>query len=723
MSALPPSLRRALARALRHARRRSALGTLLGGAPIVAGLAALAAAFENRAALVATTTVALALLTVLAWQRARRYDDRWLLRQLDDASPAHEDSAGLAFSPETPRTPLQQLQQARVRARIEAWLADPARPRPAPPMPGTSIRVGIATGLLLIALALGLPQWPLRAGSSSPADEATAAGGALRVEAELTATPPAYTGLRVQTSRTLDLKAPIGSRVAWTLTPTRELGALALAFADGSRLELRRDGRVWRGERVLDASTLYHLEPRGATAADDPAHRLDAVPDAAPEIIVREPQKTLSLLAADQQRWALAFEARDDYGLGEAALTVTLAQGTGDNVKTTEQRLVLEGRGDARQRRYERTLDLAALGFAKGDDLIVRLSVADNREPEPNVASSASFILRWPPEKSSESAGMEGLVQKTLPAYFRSERQIIIDTEALIAQRGALPADRFGKQADELGVDQKVLRLRYGQFLGEGFETAAEHAPQAEGEGAEKPPPGAAESLQHRPDDGDKAVADAPVLGRAEDVLHEFGHAHDNAEAATLLDPETRRILKAALDEMWQAELHLRQAAPEQALPFEYKALDYIKQVQQAERIYLARAGLELPQTDPARRLSGKRDGLSDRTQPLPPPEPADPVIPATWDALGRGTPIDGPALRAWVRAHPAQVADALGLLAAVDRVERAPDCGDCRESLKALLWPLLPLPPSAVTPRLAPDAAGRAYLDALGSGAAEDRR
>jgi hypothetical protein len=37
---------------------------------------------------------------------------------------------------------------------------------------------------------------------------------------------------------------------------------------------------------------------------------------------------------------------------------------------------------------------------------------------------------------------------------------------------------------------------------------------------------------------------------------------------------------------MWSAEGELRQGRPEQALPFAYKALGFIKQVQQAERIY-----------------------------------------------------------------------------------------------------------------------------------------
>ena len=40
-----------------------------------------------------------------------------------------------------------------------------------------------------------------------------------------------------------------------------------------------------------------------------------------------------------------------------------------------------------------------------------------------------------------------------------------------------------------------------------------------------------------------------PAFGADANVLEEFGHTHDHAEAATLLDPETRATLKKALDD------------------------------------------------------------------------------------------------------------------------------------------------------------------------------
>ena len=79
--------------------------------------------------------------------------------------------------------------------------------------------------------------------------------------------------------------------------------------------------------------------------------------------------------------------------------------------------------------------------------------------------------------------------------------------------------------------------------------------------------------------------------------------------------------------------------------------------------------------------------------------------------------PLSAPALealQAWLRQHGQRAADPLALQAALDALQRDPACKACRERLRALLWPLLPVPPAAVARRPAPDAQGQRYLDAL---------
>ena len=213
--------------------------------------------------------------------------------------------------------------------------------------------------------------------------------------------------------------------------------------------------------------------------------------------------------------------------------------------------------------------------------------------------------------------------------------------------------------------------------------------------------------------DHDHAPQDATTFGRAEDVLSTFGHTHDLPEAATLLDPATRELLRAALREMWQSELQLRQYAPRAALPYANRALELIKQVQQADRIYLARVGATLPPVDVTRRLGGERDGIAPRAAPAPERDGSDePAI--AWRALAWNDAVDLAALVTWAQAHPRQVDDPLALLAAVDALQRDPACGDCRQALRGQLWRVLQRPLPAPARRPAVDAMGARYLDAL---------
>lgn len=700
----------------RDARRRRAAIALALGAPIV--LVSIAAGFRLAAmpgALVAAL-VSIAALSFAARRAMRVVDDAWIARRLDASDRSLEDSADLLFRDATDLSPLQRLQRDRVRERLTSHAAADI----APAWPWRAVVLVWTAGVIATAFVALVSRPSLRtADAVSPVSKTGAQATRLdRVRLDIVA--PAYTRAAARTQAALDAQVPEGSRIAWHLRMAPVPKTAALGFHDGSRVELVRAGDEWTGVRTLAASALYRIVLEDAPPVeDDRLHRLDVIADRAPEVRVIRPDKSLTLLADGQRDWDLDFEASDDYGIAAASLTITLAQGSGENIAFSEQTLALAGEdlddaGAGRHRRFRHTLDLGELGFARGDDLIVRLAVSDNREPDANTTKSASFILRWPPESASDSVGMEGLVERTMPAYFRSQRQIIIDTQNLVAEQPKLDDDAVLARSDGIGVDQKILRLRYGQFLGEEFEKRSEVAgPEDEKHGHDEGDAARADALTKREEEH-KHFLDVQRFGDAGAVTAEFGHTHDYAEAATLLDPETKSILKAALNEMWQAELHLRQGRPAEALPFENKALAYIKQVQQSSRIYLARVGLDLPALDEGRRLSGDRKGVSDRESPLVRADADDSGALAVWQALDAHETPDLDAFERWLRTRDNASGDVLALLAAADRLRRESECAECRQELRGLLWPLLPKPAAAAQPRAAPDAAGRAYLDAL---------
>ncbi|KTF34086.1 hypothetical protein [Xanthomonas vesicatoria] len=726
-----------LQRAWQAARRRRAAGVLVFGWPLALLPGVLAWRMGAHAATVPLLLTGVVMLVIVALHAARQLDQTWLIRRLD-CEPDLDDSSDLLFVPTTQLGPLQALQRQRLEQRL---CSTPRDLRPA--WPWRRAWPWSLLGLVgCSALLLWSPRAPLPATPTDRVAAARASSGAATLrQAQLRSTPPAYTGLPAARLPGLDARVPAGTRLDWQLQVSPAPHSVALRLTDGHLIPLTRQSGSdrWQGQWVATRASLYRILIDG-TPADRQLHRLDVLPDRPPQVRVLAPEQSLVLWTPANGAWALRFEASDDYAVAASAeLRLTLAQGSGENITFTTQRRTLTGSGPANRRSFATTLQPQALGMAAGDDLIAQLIVHDTRQPGPQEGRSASVILRWPPPEQTMAAGLEASVKQTLPAYFRSQRQIIIDAEALLKEKPRLDAATFLKRSDAIGVDQRLLRLRYGQFLGE------------ESEGAPKGPPTAdAPPTSDAPAD-DLPTADAPVapadhdhaatpasgaaalddqdhdhgdgrpersgFGQAQDVLTEFGHTHDHAEAATLLDPQTRALLRAALDQMWQSEGELRQGHPERALPFANKALGFIKQVQQAERIYLARVGTQLPPIDPSRRMSGKRDGLGDRPAALDTRPPPDPSALQLWDALGEPTPVPDAILgryAQWLQTRQDPLGDPLSLDAAVETLRADPHCASCRAQLRAQVWRTLLAPPAAPHRRAAPDARGQRYLDAL---------
>lgn len=675
-------------RAWRAACRRDAAIAIGLALPWITAATALALRLgEVRDAVLAAGALGTGLLLWIA-RRWRERDLLWLRRALDAARPDLEDSADLLTS-DAAGTTVQRLQRGRLAARLAARPPDLRQPWPI-----GALTLSVTLGLAATLAILFFPQARFEpAAVEAPPIAPPETRMPALLQSRVSVTPPAYTGLPMRTEPTLSLRAPEGSRLRWHLRFSTAPATVELALLDGRRVPLARESDAWEGELVLDRPTLYRIQADGVPLEESP-ERLDASTDHPPQLRVLAPGRSLSLAAPGQRRWALDFEASDDYALADfATLRITRTQGTGENIAVAERSLRLRGEGAIAARRYRHLIDLVALAPAPGDDLIVQLAVRDTRAPQPQETRSPSLILRWPPEAAPEGGDLEGAVQRVMPAYFRSQRQIILDAEALLRERSRLDANAFAQRSDALGVDQRILRLRYGQFLGEEAEdaSAADHA-----------------------QDDHAAEEEPAAFGQDMDLIAEFGHTHDIPEAATLLDPRTREVLRKALGQMWQSELGLRQGDPRAALPHAYRALDYIKQVQQADRIYLPRLGSDLPPIDEGRRLGGKREGIASRPDPLRRAQREGADFSALWSALGEpDSPLDAAALDA-LRAASDDAPDPLALQETLDAVLRQPDCGECRDALRARLWPLLGVPATTVPRRARVGETGARYLDAL---------
>jgi hypothetical protein len=700
----------ALARHRHSAKQRVVLDTLAVGLPIVLAFAALGLRWFEVPGAIGVLVVGAGVLGWIALQRTDRFDQAWLTAALDAHAPGLEDSSDLLFQPATDG--LAALQRARLESRLSKAATVDLRPDWSRRwIPWTA---GVSAVLILAALvwptAYGTVLGPEKAETASPPGAPRLTGAKLRI------TPPAYTGQRPFEQSGLDVSAPEGSRVEWTVSFRPHPDTAGLSFPGEAALALRRDGGRWLGERVFERSALYRIE--GAGLARQRLHRLEMIPDAPPLVRVVTPDSALTLTTPGQTRWAPAFEVRDDYGVETVAqLRITVTKGEGENITTTVRTQPLTGPGPARLKRFAAGLDLAREGLAQGGDMIVQLIVSDNRSPHRQTVEGPSVILRWPAAMGLAD-GLDGMAKQVMPVYFRSQRQIIIDAEALIAQRAKISPDAFLDRSNGLGADQAQLRLRYGQFMGE----KAEGEPHLDLPTSDAPAlpiddgtPAPAKPAPEHHDDDDHGHG-AVDLNDMKSVVAEFGHAHDTGDAATLFDPGARSTLAQALDAMWDSERALRQGKPKDALPHAYKALNLLKTAQQAGRIFLARTPPKLPPVDLSRRLTGKREGIAPgRLTPVT-RDTADTPAVEVWRALGErpNAPIQLDALTRWVNANAKRLADPLALSAAIDTGRNEPQCQDCRRKLRTLLWTALERPPAAVHRRDPADARGRRYLDAL---------
>jgi hypothetical protein len=682
------------------ARRRRFADTLASGLPLSMALGIALWRWSGPAVAILGAAAAVALTLLLARQRAARHDLPWLIRHLDATRPELEDSSALLFRSD-PLPALASLQRNRIAQRLDQG-------RPQDLAPDWSGRAILILGLLSAALVAAALFWP-RAGGGPPTlapsrEGLPAVRGVPRLIAQnLRIFPPAYTGLPVRDSASLDARVPQGARLEWTLRFAPAASAPRLVPIGAPPLGLRREGEDWIAGRTAQAAFLYRVVPMEGRGPTPPLHRIDTIPDTPPTVRALSP--ALTLVNPGQRSWSPAFAATDDYGVAATArLRVTLAIGEGENVTFSEREIAISGSGPARDRRFAPRLDFSGFGFSAGGDMVVQLIVRDTRTPGPQEIRGPSLILRWPSARAPESSGLTGMVNTTLPAYFRSQRQIIIDIEALLKQRRALAPDRYLSRSASIGGDQQIVRGRYSQFLG-GEEEGEPDLPTADG--------------GHGADDGhDHGGPPSPPaagFGAPEDVLASFGHPHDDSPASSL-DPETRALLKQAVDAMWESERALKQGRPDLALPPAYRALRFIKQVQQATRIFLSRVGPELPPIDPTRRMTGKRDGLASRALPVDPVEGADGPAAAAWAALGGNASVPLDALDRWVRANAGRLPDALALAGAIDALRREPGCGGCRDRLRRLLWPAMERPAGRLARRRPADAGGARYLDAIGA-------
>jgi hypothetical protein len=710
-------------------RRRRALVVLLQAAAIAAGIGIaalwLAAPEQSIAAGLAGGLLAAAAIWAARRLRSQPRDRLLLARHLDRVAPELEESAELlAYSATTPLAELQ-------RRRMDLVLSGSVGHGSLPAWPWARLAVLLGAALLAtwgLSYLTGWRQRGVAGAQALPVATAVPTARALAPKlVTLTIVAPAYTGRAAREGSALDGEVEEGALVRWRVAAPAAQSA-ALLFDDGELPFTAAGSGDWHLERRIERTQVYALVLRAPGAAEyrSPYARLAVIPDRPPAVRIVAPQTALAISAAAVGSMRVEVSASDDYGLSGVELVGTIARGAGEQVEFLVQRWPLTSRGIPTPgvetpgvatpggSEFSRTLDLRELGLVAGSELTLQAEAQDRRTPRPNMGTSEVVRIRVA-GGASESVGLDrGLPQIRIEASLRSQRQIIADTERLLAERRRLSPGEFEQRSESLGFDQRALRLRYGGLLGEEVESGT---------------PGGEEESGH--DEQPASPASAALAALPEG----FVHRHDSQDVATYFDDPERARMKAALAEMWGAEGQLRLGDPATALPFELRALRLLKSAQEQSRVYVAKLGSELPQVDLGKRLSGDLAGIDDRrvhgSGTVAAPQPAQAALAAIAE-IRAGTSSSDTALATLRAAQPelARAAAAVGgpALAALDALaaigvsleQRQSPGVDALAALETGLVSLLPVPVPAPVARPAGGQLEREYRRALAIQAAE---
>lgn len=405
---------------------------------------------------------------------------------------------------------------------------------------------------------------------------------------ELKISPPAYTKIPPRTQNQFSARPEENSVLSWEIETDQPVESLEFIFNDKQSISLRslnNEKTKWGINKRIDSSGFYQLKMDGLLSE---LYKLETIKDQAAVIRIISPAQYSSIDIGEPKNTLLNVQINDDYGIEDAFISATISRGKGEGVQFKEQKINLAASfGGDKQYQFKKILNLEAMGMVPGDELYFFINAKDSRK---QVSRSDVYLVTI--QDTTQLMSMDGMLSgvNLVPEYFRSQRQIIIDTEKLIKEKKQNSEKEFKNRSNDLGVDQKLLRMRYGKFLGEETdeEIGEEHEEHAENVAAD--------------------------FGNAEKMLEGYSHKHDIAEDATFFEPELKAQLKATLAEMWSAELRLRTYKPEEALPFEYKALRLLKDLQQKSRVYVAKTAFKAPQIKAEKRLSGELDKI---IQPL----------------------------------------------------------------------------------------------------------
>jgi len=432
--------------------------------------------------------------------------------------------------------------------------------------------------------------------------------------------PPAYTQVRPTETTNPHLKVIEGSSVTWKVEFSGKPMEPTLVFSGKDSVLLQQKNETYQHQRTLTEGGFYQLtwKEESGKAYQTDYYPIEIIKDEGPRIEVQNLAQFVELKLTDRLIVDLQANLSDDFGLKDAHIIATVSKGSGESVKFREEtlRFFKPQEFSGKNQTATRSIDIVKLGLEPGDELYFYIEAFDNKTPLGNKSRTETFFIALRDTSNYEVTEDEGLGVDLMPEYFRSQRQIIIDSEKILEEqkKNKITKKDFNFKSNELGYDQKVLRLRYGQFMGEEADSGIGNQTVSPSDHEDDKDEDPMKKFGHMHDTENEhhlvaeKKADSHDHGGKEDKenpMAAFTHNHDDAEEATFLIQSIKTKLRTALTLMWDAELHLRMYDPKTSLPYQYKILKLLKEISNDSRVYVHRSGFDPPPLKEEKRLSG----------------------------------------------------------------------------------------------------------------------
>lgn len=268
------------------------------------------------------------------------------------------------------------------------------------------------------------------------------------IEQSISLVYPKYTALPPRRQNSPNITALAGTRVVWELQFD---GAIDSVYFENNagRIQFDKIRDRYTLQMTMAESSFYNFRfiGKGGEQRTD-LYALRVLKDSLPEVTVMDSPRYRYFDVGDTKDFELKVSLRDDFGIASANIIATVSKGSGESVKFREERLAFPSfqKGLKRQM-VQRGIDLDSLGMDVGDELYFYIEVLDNRRPQQQLARSETYFALIKDTITDNFAVEGGMGVDLMPAYFRSQRQLIIDTEKLLAQKGALSKETFNRRS------------------------------------------------------------------------------------------------------------------------------------------------------------------------------------------------------------------------------------------------------------------------------------